>query len=209
MTLTRRRSLTLALAAGLAPLAPALALAETAAPAAAPGDFSLGDPAARVTVVEYASLTCPHCARFHVESFGNLRRDYIETGKVRFTLREVYFDRFGLWAAMMARCGGEPRYFGIVGLLFEKQQEWLGSGDPSAVVDNLKTIGRSVGMTDAEIDACMQDQAAAEALVAQFQTNATADGVEGTPTLFINGRKHGNMGWDDLKALLDAELAKG
>jgi protein-disulfide isomerase len=170
-------------------------------------DMALGSPDAPVTIIEYASFTCPHCANFHKDVFKQLKADYIDTGKVRFIYREVYFDRYGLWAALMARCGGEMKYFGVTDILFETQAEWAGSDDPAVVVENLKRIGRSAGMDDAALDACMKDQATAEALVARYQANMEADGVEGTPTLFINGEKHPNMSYADLKAILDAKLA--
>ena len=218
MTMNFKPGLTaLALTAGLglfAALAPLPVAAQETAPAPATAatdaiqDFSIGVPDAKVQITEYASFTCPHCARFHEEVFGKLKADYIDTGKVRFTYREVYFDRYGLWAAMMARCGGEMRYFGITDILFSTQSEWAASDDPAAVVANLKKIGRTAGMDDAALDACMKDGANAEALVAHFEKNFTADGVEGTPTFFINGVKHSNMGYDDLKALIEAELAK-
>ena len=171
-------------------------------------DFTLGSPDAPVKITEYASFTCSHCAAFHATTFKPLKAEYIDTGEVEFTLREVYFDRYGLWAAMMARCGGDMRYFGITDILFETQQEWAGSEDPNVVVENIKKIGRTAGMDDATLDACMKDGAMAEALVARFEENMKADGVEGTPTLFINGTKHANMDYAALKSLIEAELAK-
>ena len=171
-------------------------------------DFTLGNPDAPVKITEYASFTCSHCAAFHATTFKPLKAEFIDTGKVEFTLREVYFDRYGLWAAMMARCGGDMRYFGITDILFETQQEWAGSEDPNVVVENIKKIGRTAGMDDATLDACMKDGAMAEAMVARFEENMKADGVEGTPTLFINGTKHANMDYAALKSLIEAELAK-
>ncbi len=193
----------------------ALAAAMAAAPAVAQeaaatelGDFSLGSPDAPVKMVEYASFTCPHCATFHATVFKDLKRDYIDTGKVYFTLREVYFDRYGLWAAMVARCGGDMRYFGIHDMLFDQQQDWANPEQtPQEAVAKLRTIGITAGLDGAAIDVCLNDQATAEALIARFQTNMEADGVEGTPTIFINGAKHPNMPYADLKAIIDAELA--
>jgi protein-disulfide isomerase len=204
LKLNRRAMIALA-AAATAAMTPALAQ-ETAA--AGPGDFSIGSPDAKVKIVEYASFTCPHCATFHDTVYPKLKADYIDTGKVHFTLREVYFDRYGLWAALIARCGGEMKYFGIHDMLFAKQKEWAASEDPMQVVENLKTIGRAAGLEDAAMDACLNDGPNAEALIKQFQTNFEADGVEGTPTLFVNGTKHGNMTYEELAAILDAELAK-
>jgi protein-disulfide isomerase len=206
MKLNRRAMIALA-AAATAAMTPALA-EETATTAPAVTDYSLGSADAKVKIVEYASFTCPHCAAFHETTFKQLKTDYIDTGKVQFTLREVYFDRYGLWAALIARCGGEMKYFGIHDMLFAKQSEWAASESPQQVVENLKTIGRTAGLEDAAMDACLNDTANAEALIKQFQTNFEADGVEGTPTLFINGAKHSNMTYDDLKTIIEAELAK-
>jgi protein-disulfide isomerase len=212
MKLNRRAMIALA-AAATAAMTPALAQETTTAettPAAATAvsDYSIGSADAKVKIVEYASFTCPHCAHFHETVWPQLKTEYIDTGKVHFTLREVYFDRYGLWAALVARCGGEMKYFGIHDMLFAKQKEWAASENPQQVVDNLKTIGRAAGLEDATMDACLNDTATAEALIKQFQTNFEADGVEGTPTLFINGTKYSNMAYEDLKAILDAELAK-
>lgn len=171
-------------------------------------DFSLGSPDAKVEVIEYASFTCPHCANFHATVYPELKKDYIDTGKIKFTYREVYFDRYGLWAAMIARCGGEMRYFGIADMLFDQQKEWAASDNPTVVVENLKKIGRTAGLEDATMDACMQDGAKAEAMVAHYQETSTADGLEGTPSFKINGTMHSNMSYDEMKSILDAELAK-
>lgn len=196
-------------------LTPMLAHAQEATATPAPEaaavevqDFSIGDPAAKVKIVEYASFTCPHCANFHATVWPELKKNYIDTGKVHFTYREVYFDRYGLWAAMMARCGGEMRYFGIVDVLFDTQKEWAGSEDPNVVVENIKKIGRSVGMDDATMDTCMKDAKQAEALVAHFQKNFEADGIEGTPSFMINGTKQSNMSYEDMAKIIDDELAK-
>ena len=203
-------ALTLTLGFGGFGLGPSAATAQETAPAvtAEIKDFTLGSPDASVKITEYASFTCSHCANFHETVFKSLKTDYIDTGKVEFTYREVYFDRYGLWAAMVARCGGDMRYFGISDILFETQSEWPASQDPAVVVENLKKIGRTAGMDDATLDACMKDGAMAEALFKRSEENMKADEVEGTPTLFINGVKHSNMGYAELKAIIDAELAK-
>ncbi len=171
-------------------------------------DMVIGNKDAKVTLTEYASFTCPHCARFHTEVFKPLKKDYIDTGKIKFVYREVYFDRYGLWAAMVARCGGEMRYFGISDILFASQSEWSASDDPTVVVENLKKIGRTAGLDDATLGACLDNADMAQAMVTAYQTNAAADQVESTPTLIVNGVKHANMAYEELKVILDAELAK-
>ncbi|MGV8955988.1 MAG: DsbA family protein [Cypionkella sp.] len=190
-------------------------MAQTTAPATTPAaatttvqDFGIGQMDAKVVIDEYASFTCPHCARFHEDVYPQLKADYIDTGKVRLVYHEVYFDRYGLWAAMMARCGGEMRYIGIVDTLYSTQKDWAASDKPAEVVDNLKKIGRAAGMDDASLDACMKDNTTAQTLIDHYETSFKAAGIEGTPTFLINGVKHTNMAYPDLKALIDAELAK-
>lgn len=178
------------------------------APAASPAvkDYSLGDPDAPVKITEYASYTCPHCARFNATVFPDLKSDYIDTGKVRYTLREVYFDRYGLWAALVARCGGDMRYFGISGMLFAQQEDWAADRNPQEAVRKLRMIGLSAGLTNDQLDICLSDAALIDAMVKHYEKNMEADDIEGTPTLIINGEKHGNMSYGSLKTLIDAEL---
>ena len=218
-TLTRRQLL--ALSAAVATLAAFGVRAQTtpdaaAAPAVPVEDFVIGDPAAKVTLAEFLSVTCPHCAHFHTEIYPKLKADYIDTGKIKLELHEVYRNQLDLYGSLVARCGGQMRYVGIMDLLLAKQTEWAGSGEVAAVVDQLKKIGRTAGMTDEQVDACLHDNAVAESLVAHFQAdqakNFPNDSLEGTPSFILNGtlRKDifSDIAYDALKAILDAELAK-
>lgn len=171
-------------------------------------DMAVGSVDAPVTIIEYASFTCPHCAAFHETVYKPLKADYIDTGKVRFEVREFYRNKYDLWAGMIARCGGEMRYFGISDILLSTQMEWAGSDDATVVVENLKRIGRTAGMDDATLDACMNDEATAKAMVERFQTNSTADDVQGTPTVFINGVNHSGLDYAGYKAIIDPLLAE-
>ena len=227
-SLTRRQLM--ALTAGIAALAAFGVQAQTAtdttttpatppAPATDAGpvaDFTMGDAAAKVTMAEFLSVTCPHCAHFHAEILPKLKADYIDTGKIKLEVHEVYRNQLDLYGALVARCGGEMRYFGVMDLLFDKQQDWAGAADTAALVEQLKKLGRTAGMTDEQVDACLHDQKVAEALVAHFQadqkTNFPNDSFEGTPTFKLNGelRKDifSDIAYADLKTILDAELAK-
>lgn len=220
MTMINRRLL-LSMAATLAaaPAAWAQEATQETAPAAgaasgdaaaagpAPRDFSLGDEAAPVKILEYASFTCPHCANFHDTVFKKLKTEYIDTGKVHFTLREVYFDRYGFWAGLIARCDDNKRYEGISDIVFSTQQTWLNSSDPTVVMDNLRTIGLTAGLTTEQLDACTADEAFGEEMLKQFEANMAADNVTGTPTIILDGEKVDNWAWDNLKSLIDAKLA--
>ncbi len=210
MTHTRRDTFkTLAGAALLMAGAPAMAQ-DTTAPKEGEMtkvvEMALGAEDAPVTMIEYSSFTCPHCANFHKDVFPDLKKDYIDTGKVRFIYREVYFDRFGLWAGMLARCAGEDKYFGFVDLLMRQQREWLGGGEPATIVANLKKLGKIAGMDDDTMEACLLDQETAKALVEEYQKTSTADDISGTPTFMINGEQVPNQAYSGLKEILDAKI---
>lgn len=196
---------------GAAPLDSALsmaAVAQQSTDAQILPDMILGQQDAPVTVIEYASYTCPHCANFHETVMGKLKADYIDTGKIKFIHREVYFDKFGLWAGMIANCGGAPKYYAIGDMIYESQRDWIGDGQDATVAANLRKIGLKAGLSEDQINSCLNDQARAQAMVATYQQHATTDGIEATPTLMIDGEKHSNMSYEDLKAILDAKLAK-
>ena len=169
-------------------------------------EMAMGAEDAPVTLVEYASFTCPHCANFHANAFKPLKSEFVDTGKVRFVYRDVYFDRFGLWASLVARCGGEDRFFGIADMLYDQQKEWLESGDPAVITGNLRRIGKIAGLSDGELDACLADAEKAQALVAWFQKNASDDDISATPTLIIDGEKFPNMSYPDLRDVLNKKL---
>lgn len=167
-------------------------------------EMTQGNMDAPVQVVEYASYTCPHCAAFHEGPYQQVKQDYIDTGMIGFTYREVYFDQPGLWASMIARCGGEMRFFGINNLLYENQQEWARAGDGAAIAAALRQIGKVAGLSDEDLDACMADADKAQELMAWYQTNADRDDVTGTPSFLINGEKVSNR---DFLPALEAALA--
>ncbi|MFN6951175.1 MAG: DsbA family protein [Albidovulum sp.] len=198
---------------GTAPQAPSVSIAADAQEAtvssevAAAPDMILGNLDAPVEVIEYASFTCPHCAHFHETVFGKLKANYIDTGKVKFVYREVYFDKFGLWAGMVARCGGPEKYFPISDMIYDTQKQWIGDGEANVIADNLRKIGLKAGLTRESLDACLNDDAKAKAMVAAYQANATRDGIDSTPSFVIDGQKYANMSYEEFSEILDAKLA--
>ncbi|QFQ87447.1 thioredoxin domain-containing protein [Paracoccus kondratievae] len=171
-------------------------------------DIVLGQEDAPVTIIEYASFTCSHCAAFHEGNWPRLKAEYVDTGKVRFIQRDVYFDAVGLWAGILARCGGDDKYYAVSDLIFDDQKNWLNAKSGDEIAANLRKIGAKAGMTDEQMDTCWNDKQKVADLVTTFQTNATADKVEGTPTFIIAGEKVQNQPWDDLKKIIDAKLAE-
>lgn len=165
-------------------------------------DMALGDPDAPVTIVEYSSFTCPHCATFNQGVFRQLKENYVETGEVHYIKREVYFDAYGLWAALVARCGGPERYHGVVEMLYQDQREWAGSSDGAVVAENLRRIGRRAGMDNDQLDACLADRDKATALMEVYRVNAEEFGIRSTPSFVINGETFGNMAYADFEAAI-------
>lgn len=206
--MNRRHALNLmgatAVAAATGALIPSFAAAQETAESGIV-EMTLGSDDAPITLVEYASFTCPHCATFHNNVLTKIKAEYVDTGKVKFVYRDVYFDRPGLWAGLVARCD-PAKFFGISDLLYADQKAWIGSGDPAGIVQNLRKIGRIAGLTEDQLDTCLSDGERAQTLYTWYQDNAKADEIDSTPTLFINDVKHSNMSYDELKALLDKAL---
>jgi protein-disulfide isomerase len=151
-------------------------------------DMVLGNANAPVTVIEYASVTCPHCAKWNEEVFPAVKAKYIDTGQVKYVFREYLTDPVPVAAAgfLIARCAGKEKYFSVIDALFHGQTEIYQSGDPRSV---LFRIGQSAGLTDQQITACISDEKALEALQNRVTKNGEEAKIAGTPTFLFNGKK--------------------
>lgn len=204
MILDRRRFLA---GAGLAALAAGLGLPFAAEPAFAQAadtaklmaaaasplpEKALGSPTAPVTVVEYASMTCSHCAHFHKETFPELKKKYIDTGKVRFIFREFPFDEVATAAFMLARCMPDDKYYPMVSVLFDRQLSYIktSASDPAdKPFQGLLAIARQAGMSQADFEKCLSDKDLAKKVQESAMYGNSQLGVNSTPTFFINGKK--------------------
>ena len=149
-------------------------------------DKVMGSPDAPIEIIAYESMTCPHCASFHANAWHDIKAKYIDTGKARFILRDFPFDAVGLRAAMLARCTGDKRYYGVVEILFKSQTQWARAEDP---MQALAGIGRLAGLSEADFDACMGNQALMDGILAGRQTAQREFDVSSTPSFIINGTK--------------------
>ncbi|MBX3485842.1 DsbA family protein [Phenylobacterium sp.] len=213
--LTRRAAILSAAGGAAVAAAPALAATPPAKPSAkaavsrwpaAPGDMSLGDPQAPIHVVEYLSLACPHCAHFHADVFPAFKAKYIDTGLVYFTLRELLTAPAQVAAAgfLMARCKGDATtYFRIVDQVFRSQSRWQQGNIKPLFVE----IAKGNGMTEAQFEACLEDEKGNAALEGRLKYAVETDKVTGTPTFFVNGTMLNNQEVPSL-ADLDAAIAK-
>ncbi len=169
-----------------------------------PGDMVLGKEDAPVTIVEYASATCPHCATFHEEQWPVIKKEYVDTGKVRFIFREFPLDQLALAAFMLARCQPKEKYFPMLGLIMKNQRTWV--KDPK---NELLKLAKLAGMTQADFDACLKNQKLANEVVG-ISKNASRDfGIDSVPTFFVNGRRVvGGRPIDEFRKIIDEELKK-
>lgn len=172
-------------------------------------EFALGDPNAPIQIIEYASFTCPFCANFHSDVWPELKANYIDTGKVYFIYRPVYFDGPGLWADMLARCTGDnDTFFGIADILYARQAEWSRASSQAGVAEGIVSVGNQAGLDENTVLDCLQDNDMAQALVADFQANAERDGINSTPSFLIDGVLTDNMSYASFAQLLDEKLGE-
>jgi protein-disulfide isomerase len=185
--------------------APVASPGPAAANAAVTGeDRVLGRADAKVTVIEYASLTCGHCAEFHTTALPKLKETYIDTGKVRLIFRDFPLDELALRASALAQCIGPERYFAFLDVLFRSQASWARSNDPTAALTRLAKLG---GMSEPQIEACYTNKALADRILATRLQAAQQYKIDSTPTFIINGSKHmGGHKFEDLERAINALL---
>ena len=200
----RRAALTVFAAALALLAAPALALAS---PQPFMGEqVELGSAKAPITVIEYASASCPHCARFNNNVFPQFKAKYIDTGKVHYLFRELLTPpvEFAGAGFLMARCAGKDKYLAVVDAIFHDQEKIYANGD---LIGGLHTIGNRFGMSNADVDACIKDPKSGKAMEARLDA-AEKNGVESTPTFLINGKKiEGEATLGDLMLVIEPMLA--
>ncbi|QCI98491.1 DsbA family protein [Agrobacterium larrymoorei] len=178
-------------------------MAEVLKPGPLP-ERALGDANAPVKIVEYMSMTCPHCAHFHNTTFEEIKKKYIDTGKAYFVIREFPFDPRAAAAFMLARCAPEQQYFPFVSMLFKQQQSWATAQDARAA---LLQMSKMAGFSQESFEACLTNQKLLDDVNATMQRGATEFGVNSTPTFIINGKKYsGDMSVESMSALIDSLL---
>ncbi len=178
-------------------------IAKLMAPGPLP-EMSVGKADAKVTIVEYMSMTCPHCARFHNETYDAIKTKYVDSGQVRFVLREFPFDPRAAAAFMLARCAPEGQYFPMISMLFKQQEQWAAAPNGR---DALLQMSKLAGFTQESFEACLTNQKLLDDVQATMQKGDKDFGVKATPTFFVNGKKYsGEMSVDTMSALIDSML---
>jgi protein-disulfide isomerase len=149
------------------------------------GEMAIGDEKAPVTIIEYASMTCPHCATFHMSTYPELKKRYIDTGKVRFIFREFPLDQLAAAGFMLARCAGPDKYFPLIETLFAQQQTWV----VQRPLQPLLTIARQAGFSEQSFNECLKNQQVLDG-IEDVRQRAMKLNVQSTPTFFVNGKLH-------------------
>jgi protein-disulfide isomerase len=158
-------------------------------------DIPMGSPTAPVTIIEYASMTCPHCAAFATTTFPKLKEKYIDTGKVKYIMREYPLDGLAAAAFMLARCAGPEKYYPVIETLFAQQQKWA----VKEPVPPLLAIAKQAGFTQQSFEACINDKALLAKVQQMRDRGSQKFKVEATPTFYINGERYpGAMSIEDL-----------
>ena len=189
-------------------------LCAIAAPSIAQGDLSkpgelkeqaFGPENAPVTVIEYASLTCHHCRDFHINDWPAIREKYVNTGKVRFIMREFPLDQLATAGFMLARCSGDLKWYLIVDALYKNDDMWAHAPNP---LEGLRSVMKQTGMLNEAFETCLRDTAL-QAKVEAVRTRGQAAGVSSTPTFFINGEKHeGRLSLEEFSKIVDPLIEK-
>jgi protein-disulfide isomerase len=169
------------------------------------GEQVLGNDNAPVTIIEYASMTCPHCANFHETTYPELKKRYIDTGKVRFIFREFPLESVAATAAMLARCANKDKFFPMIEVLFQQQNKWA-VGPPASPLPPLLDIAKQAGFTEESFNACLKDQKILDGIKWSYD-HASQLGVQSTPSFFINGKLYpGGMTIERLEELITPYL---
>ena len=165
---------------------------------------ALGSPEAELTITEYASLTCPHCAHFHEDTYPELKTQWIDSGKARFVYRHFPLDGLALRAAALAECMEGERFFGFLDLLFANQQTWARASDPIAALQNL---AKQAGMDAATSEACLTDDVVITQVLAQRQQASADFDIQSTPSFVVNDKKiAGAIGYGEFDKFLSEQL---
>jgi protein-disulfide isomerase len=163
-------------------------------------DISLGNADAPFVIVEYASMTCPHCAAFYNEVFPQVKEKYIDTGKARFIFREFPLDALAARASMLARCAGEDRFYPMLDGLFETQETWA---VPEEGKEKLALIAKQAGFSQETYDKCVNDTELFQKIVAARKKAHEEFGIDATPTFFVNGKRLKGVGIDAFDAAIE------
>ena len=153
--------------------------------------MSIGNP--NNTIIEYASMTCPHCSDFHNETFPKIKSDLIETGKVKYIFRDFPLDQYAMAGTLIANCVSEDRYFDVINVLLKTQKKWIQDG-----YQGLLSIAKNFGLSISQVEVCLSDEKLIKLIESNMSIATNSFGITGTPSVFVNGKKISSLDYEEM-----------
>jgi protein-disulfide isomerase len=164
-------------------------------------EIYLGNKDAKVTVIEYASMTCIHCANFHKDIYPKIKENYIDTNKIKFIYRDFPLDKQALFGSVLAKCAPKEKYFDFVKLILSTQKKWVTSDD--AFIDKLKNIGKLAGLTESKINNCFKDEQIVDSIINTRTFAERKYNINSTPSFIINNKKYSDMSYENFEKIIE------
>ena len=164
-------------------------------------EIFLGNKDAKVTVIEYASMTCIHCADFHKDVYPKIKENYIDTNKIKFIYRDFPLDKQALFGSVLAKCAPKEKYFDFVKLILSTQKKWITSDD--AFIDKLKNIGKLAGLTESKINNCFKDEQIVDNIINTRNFAERKYNISSTPSFIINNKKYSAMSYENFEKIIE------
>ena len=164
-------------------------------------EFFLGNKNAKIVVIEYASMTCIHCATFHKQVYPKIKKNYIDTNKIKFIFRDFPLDKQALFASVLSKCAPKDKYFDFVKLILANQKKWVSNDD--AFMDKLRNIGKLAGLNENKINSCFKDEKLVDNIIRSRSIGEEKYNINSTPSLIINEKKYSAMSYENFEKIIE------
>ena len=164
-------------------------------------EFFLGNKDAKIVVIEYASMTCIHCATFHKQVYPKIKKNYIDTNKIKFIFRDFPLDKQALFASVLAKCAPKDKYFNFVKLILTNQEKWISNDD--TFMNKLRNIGKLAGLNENKINSCFKDEKMVDNIIRTRSIGEEKYNISSTPSLIINEKKYSAMSYENFEKIIE------
>tara|TARA_B000000460_G_scaffold69805_1_gene48080 strand:+ start:1740 stop:2333 length:594 start_codon:yes stop_codon:yes gene_type:complete len=164
-------------------------------------EFFLGNKDAKIVVIEYASMTCIHCANFHKQVYPKIKKNYIDTNKIKFIFRDFPLDKQALFASVLAKCAPKDKYFNFVKLILTNQEKWISNDD--TFMNKLRNIGKLAGLNENKINSCFKDEKMVDNIIRTRSIGEEKYNINSTPSLIINEKKYSAMSYENFEKIIE------
>ena len=164
-------------------------------------EFFLGNKDAKIVVIEYASMTCIHCANFHKQVYPKIKKNYIDTNKIKFIFRDFPLDKQALFASVLAKCAPKDKYYNFVKLILTNQEKWVSNDD--AFMNKLRNIGKLAGLNENKINSCFKDEKIVNNIIRTRSIGEEKYNINSTPSLIINEKKYSAMSYENFEKIIE------